>query len=104
MPIAAAFAPNYTFTDVLIALKFLLPWNAKKMRDGTAIPKFEEKFRDYMDAEKAVSFDSGRSGFYAILKAMDIREGDEILLQAFTTVALPNTIHLFGAKLSDMDF
>lgn len=98
MPIAAAFAPNYTFKDVLIAMKFLLPWNAKKMQGGTAIAKFEEKFRDYMDAEKAVSFDSGRSGLYAILKAMDIQEGDEILLQAFTTVALPNTIHLFGAK------
>ena len=98
MPIASAFAPNYTFRDTLIACKFLAPWSRMRLRDGGNIPEFEEKFRDYMDANKAVSFMSGRSGFYAILKAMDIKAGDEILLQAFTTVALPNTIKLFEAK------
>lgn len=98
MPIAAAFAPNYTLKDVLIAYKYLLPWNWRRLQNGKNIPEFEERFRKYMDVQKAVSFDSGRSGFYAILKAMEIKEGDEIILQAFTTVALANTIQLFGAK------
>jgi perosamine synthetase len=98
MPIAAALAPNYTLKDVLISCKYLLPWNRKALQEGDSIPKFEESFREYMDSSKAVSFQSGRAGLFAILKAMDIKEGDEIILQAFTTVALPNTIKLFGAK------
>jgi perosamine synthetase len=98
MPIAAAFAPNYTLRDVIIACGQLLPWNWKQLQSGKNIPRFEEEFRKYMDVQKAVSFDSGRAGFYAILKAMDVQEGDEIILQAFTTVALPNTIQIFGAK------
>lgn len=98
MPIASAFAPNYTLKDVLIACRFLLPWNWNGLQEGKYIPRLEEDFRRYMDARKAISFDSGRSGFFAILKAMDVREGDEVILQAFTTVALPNTIKLFGAK------
>ncbi|MFA7170157.1 MAG: aminotransferase class I/II-fold pyridoxal phosphate-dependent enzyme [Candidatus Paceibacterota bacterium] len=98
MPVAAAFAPNYTLKDVLIAAKYLLPWKQDKMQSGKKIPQLEERFRVYMDTEKAVSFSSGRSGFYAILKALDIQKEDEILLQAFTTVALPNTIRLFEAE------
>jgi dTDP-4-amino-4,6-dideoxygalactose transaminase len=98
MPIAAAFAPNYTLTDVLLACNQLLPWNREKLREGGKIVRFEEEFRKYMDAGKAISFESGRAGFYAILEAMGIGEGDEIILQAFTTVALPNTIRLFGAR------
>jgi dTDP-4-amino-4,6-dideoxygalactose transaminase len=98
MPIAAAFAPNYTLRDVLIAGRFLLPWNRKQLQTGDSIAKFEFAFREYMDVDKAVSFQSGRAGLFAILKALDIKPGDEIILQAFTTVALPNTIKLFGAK------
>jgi len=98
MPIASAFAPNYTLKDVLIAGKYLMPWNRNRLQSGGNISELEEEFRKYLDADKAVSFASGRSGFYTTLKALGIREGDEIILQAFTTVALPNTIKLFGAK------
>jgi dTDP-4-amino-4,6-dideoxygalactose transaminase len=82
----------------LIACKRLFPWNWDDLQNGKNIPELEENFRKYIDAQKAVSFDSGRAGFYAILKALEIQEGDEILLQAFTTVALANTIKLFGAR------
>lgn len=98
MPIAAAFAPNYTLRDVLIACKYLLPWSWSSLRDGEKISEFETAFAKYMEVDEAFSFDSGRSGFYAILQAMGIGEGDEVILQAFTTVALANTLQLLGAK------
>lgn len=98
MPIAAAFAPNYTLEDVLIACRYFFLSGEKNLQDGGNIRGLEEAFEKYMGVGKAVSFDSGRSGFYAILTAMGIGAGDEVILQAFTTVALVNTIQLLGAK------
>jgi len=98
MPIAAAFAPNYTLGDVLVAAKYFFLGSEKSLRGGESIGKLEKTFGRYMGVSQAVSFDSGRSGFYAILQALGIGEGDEVILQAFTTVALANTIQLFGAK------
>lgn len=98
MPLAAAFAPNYTLEDVLIAGKYLFLTDGKSLQTGENVKKLEEAFGKYMDVPKAVSFDSGRSGFYAILKAIGVGNGDEVILQAFTTVALSNTIQLLGAE------
>lgn len=98
-PIAAAFAPNYTITDVLIAIKYVyLPWMWKSLQKGDNQNKFETAFKEYMDSRYAISFDSARSGLFAILKCLGIGDGDEILLQAFTTVALPNAIIWCKAK------
>lgn len=98
-PIASAFAPNYTAWDIFIALKYLfLPWNWTKLQKGKYRRKTERKFCELMDCWWAIGFDSGRSGLDAILKCLGIKKDDEIILQAFTTVALPNVITLRGAK------
>lgn len=97
-PIASAFAPNYTLRDCLIAGKCLLPWNYKKLQEGSNSRKLERKFCEYINIRWAISFDSGRSGLYAILKSLEIKDYDEIILQAFTTVALGNVIQWCGAK------
>jgi len=96
MPIAAAFAPNYTWGDFVMALKLYFAGKGKFL-DGENIRGLEEDFGRYMGVSVATSFDSGRSGFYAILKGMGVGEGDEVILQAFTTVALANVIKLLGA-------
>lgn len=98
MPIAAAFAPNYKLQDLLIASQeFFLPWKWKNWQDGEYITELEKEFAKYMNKPDAISFASGRVGFYAILEALGIQKDDEIILQAFTTVALPNVIKSFGA-------
>jgi len=98
-PIASAFAPNYTLMDVFIAIKYLFfPWNWTKLQNGKYRRKLERKFCEFMDCRWAIGFDSGRSGLYAILKCLEIEKDDEIILQAFTTVALPNVIMWHGAK------
>ena len=40
----------------------------------------------------------GRVALFAILKAMDIHEGEEVVLPAFTCVVVPNAIKYLGAK------
>ena len=97
-PIASSLAPNYTIWDVLIAQKYLLPWNWGKLQGGKSSRKLERKFCEYIGSRWAISFDSGRSGLYAILKCLEVKDYDEIILQAFTTVALSNVIQYCGAK------
>jgi perosamine synthetase len=40
----------------------------------------------------------GRVALYAILKAMGIKQGDEVIIPAFTCVVVPNAIMYLGAK------
>ena len=97
-PIAASLAPNYTFKDIKIASEYLMPWKWEKLQKGKKPKKLEKKIRKCLNREHAISFDSGRSGLYTILKCLGIKDGDEVILQAFTTVALPNVIMWRGAK------
>ncbi len=48
--------------------------------------------------EHVFLFWKGRVALYSALKALDISEGDEVILQAFTCVVVPNAIIYTGAK------
>ena len=43
-------------------------------------------------------FWKGRVGLYALLRALGVREGEEVVLPAFTCVVVPNAILYLGAK------
>lgn len=95
-PIAIGLSPNTERDDILQAIKILFrPWDWK---EGKIIEKIEKWFRDYYQVDDAVSFNSVRSALMAILKAFNIREGDEVIIQAFTCVAVPGPIIWMGAK------
>ena len=95
-PISIFLSPNTEKDDVQLASKLLFkPWLWKK---GKEILKFEEKFKKYLGARYAFSFNSGRSSLIAILEAMDIKKGDEVLLQGFTCNAAVNPILAKEAK------
>ena len=65
---------------------------------GNAIDRVEEWFQEYFGVRTAVSFDSGRSALYAILEAFGIGHGDDVVVQAFTCVAVPNSVRWTGAR------
>lgn len=95
-PISISLSPNVDKDDVKLALKLLFqPWRWKQ---GKEIKQLEEEFRKYLGVKYALSFNSGRSAFYGILKALDLEEGTDVLLQAFTCNAVPNPI--LWAKLN----
>ncbi|MFH1096816.1 MAG: DegT/DnrJ/EryC1/StrS family aminotransferase [Candidatus Desantisbacteria bacterium] len=62
------------------------------------IERYEDKFKDYLSVSHASSFWKGRVALYAILKAMGIGEGDEVLVEGFTCVVVPNAVIFAGAK------
>jgi len=93
-PISISLSPNVEKEDLRLALSLIIrPWLWKK---GKAANQLEEEFKKYLGVKYAFSFNSGRSSFFAILKALSeaegLKSGDEVLLQAFTCNAVPNPI------------
>ncbi len=60
--------------------------------------KFEKKFAKSSNQKYCISYGSGRMALYSILKTMNIKKGDQILLPAFTCAVVPNAIIYAGAK------
>ena len=95
-PISISLSPNVQKDDVSLALKLIFqPWNWKR---GSAIKQLESEFKKYLGVKYAFSFNSGRSAFYAILKSLELEDGNNVMLQAFTCNAVPNPI--LWAKLN----
>jgi len=95
-PISISLSPNVEKDDLHLALNLIIrPWLWKK---GKAIKNLEGEFREYLGVKYAVSFNSGRSSFFAILKALNLptrvgmEQGSGVLLQAFTCNAVPNPV------------
>jgi len=95
-PIFISLSPNVEKDDIYLALRLIFrPWKWKK---GKAIRLLEEKFKEYLGVKYAFSFNSGRSAWLAILRALNLERGDEILIQAFTCNAVTNPILALGLK------
>lgn len=89
-PISISLSPNVEKDDVNLALKLIFqPW---KWKHNKAIRLFEDQFKKYLSVKYAFSFNSGRSSLFAILKALNLPEKSDVLLQAFTCNAVPNPI------------
>jgi len=94
-PISISLSPNVERDDLKIALNLIIrPWLWRK---GKATGELEGQFRQYLGVKYAVSFNSGRSALMAILEALEIKKGEEILLQAFTCNSAVNPILKKGA-------
>lgn len=95
-PVHIGLSPNWRKSDGLLALKLIpQPWRWKK---GKEVTELENWFKKYLGVKQASALNSGRSAQYLILKTLGIKNGDEVLLQAFTCVAVPNSILWAGAK------
>jgi len=93
-PLFTGFAP----ADVRKACRYLLlPWNWHLLRSGTGAEHVEKKLCKYFWVPYAKTFDSGRSALFHALKTLDVGEGDEVLVQAYTCVVVINAIHWAGA-------
>ncbi len=95
-PINAALSPNTESEDISQALRgLLLPgiWKGNE-----SIKKVTDWFSSKYQTPYVFTVNSGRSALFLLLKSFGIGSGDEVLLQAFTCVAVPNSILWNGAK------
>lgn len=59
---------------------------------------YEKEFAAICGVKHGISFGAGRMALYAILEALGIAEGDEVIIPAFTCVVVPNAIMYRGAR------
>lgn len=102
-PIVIGLSPNAEAEDVWQAVAMMVqPW---KWRTGASIRIVEAWFEQQFAVAEAVSFNSGRSALYAVLRAFEIGKEDEVIVQAFTCVAVPDAVLWTGAQpvFADID-
>lgn len=92
-PIFIASSPNTEYDDLLIALKLLVkPWMWRSIGEHSAFTRFRKTLASYHHVDDAFLYNTGRAALYELLKAMGVGEGDQVILQAFTCVAVPTAI------------
>lgn len=85
-----------TFGDWLTAVWLLLSRNINA--DERAIARYESAFAEATGTTHAISFGAGRMALFALLEALGVGEGDEVIIPAFTCVVVPNAIIYHGAR------
>jgi len=89
-PIFTALSPNAQVDDIILALKLLFkPWLWQK---GDANIMLEKMFKQRFGFKHVFFFESGRTCLYGVLKSLGLRNGDEVLIQAYTCVAVPEPV------------
>ncbi|MFA5080705.1 MAG: DegT/DnrJ/EryC1/StrS family aminotransferase [Candidatus Paceibacterota bacterium] len=88
--ISTSLSPNTEQDDIFAAFLLLFqPWRLKK---GDSIERLELYFKSHFGFENCFSFNSGRSCLLAIFDVIDLREGDEVIVQSYTCNAVINPI------------
>lgn len=90
------FNETVTREDVLSALEFLT--SGKPLLDGEYVGQYEEQCAALLGGGSLFTFGSGRMGLYALLEAMGIGKGDEVVLPAFTCEAVVYALMYRGIK------
>ena len=67
------------------------------MSATSTFEKYRSILRRYTAAEHIFLYWKGRVGLYALLNALDIQDGDEVIVPGFTCVVVPNAILYLGA-------
>lgn len=94
--IFTSLSPNTGLDDVRRAIGTLLkPWSWK---EGKAEGELKKEVGEFLGVSHLSFFESGRTSLYAILKALGVSSGDEVLIQAYTCVAVPEPILWVGAE------
>lgn len=85
-----------------LAIKMLLKNNSNL---AGCISGWEEEFARYLGVRHALAVGSGRAGMKLILKSLRLKEGDEIIIPAYTLKDLISVIQSLGLKVvvADID-
>ncbi|MDD3896681.1 MAG: DegT/DnrJ/EryC1/StrS family aminotransferase [Candidatus Peribacteraceae bacterium] len=95
-PIHHTFGPLATRAQLLQA--FLLQFQPWKWHDGKELQELKEELARLFPAGQVSLFDTGRGALLALLRALELAEGDEVILQGFTCAVVPNAIIAAGGK------
>lgn len=95
-PIAISLSPNTDSKDIARAWRVLGSRMARE--DSTVLSKVAHTISQKFSNRFVVLNSSGRQALYDLLRVHDIGLGDEVIIQAFTCIAVPEPILWVGAK------
>ena len=95
-PITISLSPNTEPDDISAAWHVLL--HPQLWKQENLLHEAEQKIANLFRGHHVALTSSGRNALASILNALDIGSGDEVLLQAFTCIAVPAPIQWVGAK------
>jgi perosamine synthetase len=82
-------APDITEADIEAVVDVL---RTPRLSIGPKMVEFEESIAKFVGVPHAVAVSSGTAGLHLCLRALGIREGDEVILPSFTFIAAGNVI------------
>lgn len=65
---------------------------------GPKVSEFEQAFAQYVGRKRAIAVNSGTSGLFLALLALQVGPGDEVITTPFTFIASSNSVMMTGAK------
>jgi dTDP-4-amino-4,6-dideoxygalactose transaminase len=65
---------------------------------GKYVSEFEDKLQEYLNVKHVIAVSSGTAALHLSLTALEIKQGDEVIVPAFTYPATANVVELVGAK------
>lgn len=65
---------------------------SSRLSQGPVMRKFEEKLVEYLGVSHAVAVNSGTSALQLALRALNIQDGDEVILPSFSFMAVANAV------------
>ena len=90
---------------------FKIPWTDEDVRmvtksikrggywaKGPYVDQFESKLEEFLNVNNALVVNSGTTALVAALQGLEIGEGDEVIVPAFTFIATANAVRLVGAE------
>ena len=65
---------------------------SSRLSQGPVMRKFEEKLAEYLGVSHAVAVNSGTSALQLALRALNIQDGDQVILPSFSFMAVANAV------------
>jgi perosamine synthetase len=75
------------------------------LTQGESVKRFEEAFSDYLGVQHSIAVNNGTVALDLALKALDLKQGDEVVSPAFTFIATANSVLYQGLRpvFADVD-
>src|SRR3990167_1520626 len=84
--------PKKAITEVAKILK------SANLVQGKYVSKFEVGLQNYLKVKYAIAVSSGTAALHLSLMALGVKNGDEVIVPAFTFPATANVVEIVGAK------
>ena len=82
-------APDITDAEISAVTQVL---RSGRLSLGPQLEAFENAIAAYANAKHAVGVSSGTAGLHLVLRALGLKEGDEVILPSFTFIAAANVL------------